>query len=109
MKAAETIRGIASWAAVLAAFQFLPAAAGVTIENDAFRLVLADAGFATSLVCKETGEECLAAGVRMPFCTPVSLIISYTDAMISLMVYSEMSYSLPSNSTCLMTGRPSAL
>ena len=69
MKAAETMRGIASWAAVLAAFQFLPAAAGVTIENDAFRLVLADAGFATSLVCKETGEECLAAGVRMPFCT----------------------------------------
>ena len=32
---------------------------------------------------------------RMPSLTPVSSIMSYTDAMISLIVYSEMSYSLP--------------
>ena len=44
-------------------------AADVIIENEAFRLTLAEAGYAKSLVCKETGEECLAKGVKMPFCT----------------------------------------
>ena len=41
----------------------------MVIENGAFRLTLAEAGYATSLVAKETGEECLAKGVKMPFCT----------------------------------------
>ncbi len=43
------------------------AVADVTIENDAFRLVIDDAAFAKSLVCRQTGEECLASGVRIPF------------------------------------------
>ena len=55
--------------AILAGLCCIRAAADVTIENKSFRLVLSDAGCATSLVSKETGEECLAKGVKMPFCT----------------------------------------
>ena len=56
-------------AAVLAGFVCLRGTAEVVVENESLRLVLADAGYATSLVCKETGEECLAKGMKMPFCT----------------------------------------
>ena len=43
------------------------AAGDVTVENAAFRLVLAEEGFAKSLIVKATGDECLATGVRIPF------------------------------------------
>ena len=46
---------------------------------------------------------------RMPSCTPVSSIMSYTEAMISLIVYSDTSYCLPPYSLCVMNGSPSAL
>ena len=55
--------------AIFAGMCCVRAAADVMIENESFRLVLSDAGCATSLVSKETGEECLAKGVKMPFCT----------------------------------------
>ena len=58
-----------AYVAAVAVLGAMLAAADVTIENEAFRLTLAEAGYATSLVCKETGEECLATGVKMPFCT----------------------------------------
>ena len=53
--------------AIFAGMCCVRAAADVMIENESFRLVLSDAGCATSLVSKETGEECLAKGVKMPF------------------------------------------
>ena len=49
---------------------FLPSEAArpdVTVENPAFRLVLSGDGYAKSLVDKASGDECLAAGVRVPF------------------------------------------
>ena len=45
--------------------------AEITLENEAFRLVLADSGEAKSLVVKETNVECLMPGVRVPFVTIV--------------------------------------
>ena len=39
----------------------------VTVENASFRLVLSGDGYAKSLVDKASGDECLAAGVRVPF------------------------------------------
>jgi len=47
----------------------LNAAEDVVIENAAFRLVVGADARARSLVVKETGEECLAPGVRMPIAT----------------------------------------
>ena len=45
--------------------------ADITLENEAFRLVLADSGEAKSLVVKATNVECLMPGVRVPFVTIV--------------------------------------
>ena len=53
----------------VAALRLVPVFADVVIENEAFRLVLDDAAYAKSLVCRQTGEECLMPGVRLPFCT----------------------------------------
>ena len=60
---------VVSRLALLAGVWCAQADADIVIENGAFRLSLSEAGHATSLVSKETGEECLAKGVRMPFCT----------------------------------------
>ena len=46
---------------------------------------------------------------RMPSRTPVRSIWSYTEAMISLIVYSLMRQVLPSNSRSVMKGSPRAL
>ena len=55
-------------AVVLCATQLL-AAADVVVESRRLRLVLSSDGYAKSLVAKETGEECLMPGVRLPFAT----------------------------------------
>ena len=39
---------------------------GIILENDGFRLVIADDCTAQSLICKTTDEECLAEGVSLP-------------------------------------------
>jgi len=44
-------------------------AAEIVVECHDFRLVLDPAGCATSLVVRASGEECLAAGARIPFAT----------------------------------------
>ena len=46
---------------------------------------------------------------RMPSRLPVASIASYTAAMISLIVYSDTSYSTPSYVFFAMNGKPSAL
>lgn len=43
--------------------------ADVVVENADCRLVLSERGYATSLVEKSTGEECLVAGAKVPFAT----------------------------------------
>ena len=50
--------------------------------------------------CSITGArvsdtQLISSRKRMPSCTPVSSIRSYTAAMISLMVYSDTSHSMP--------------
>ena len=45
----------------------------------------------------------------MPSRLPVASIASYTAAMISLIVYSDTSYSTPSYVFFAMNGKPSAL
>ena len=55
--------------AVLCAAQLLAEATDVVVESRRLRLVLSSDGYAKSLVAKETGEECLMLGVRLPFAT----------------------------------------
>ena len=47
--------------------------AEIILENSAFRLVIADDCTAKSLVCKATGEECLAPEVSLPLFTVTQL------------------------------------
>ena len=56
-------------AAALCAAQLLAEATDVVVESRRLRLVLSSDGYAKSLVAKETGEECLMPGVRLPFAT----------------------------------------
>ena len=62
------MRRVLAVAAVLCATQLL-AATDVVVESRRLRLVLSSDGYAKSLVAKETGEECLMPGVRLPFAT----------------------------------------
>lgn len=41
----------------------------IVVENDAMRLTLSEEGYATSLVVKENGRECLKKGIRQPLCS----------------------------------------
>ena len=53
--------------------------------------------------------QLISSRKRMPSFLPVASMVSYTEAMISLMVYSETWYSLPSKTFFSMKGRPRAL
>ena len=53
--------------------------------------------------------QLISSRKRMPSFLPVASIVSYTEAMISLMVYSETWYSLRLKTFFSMKGRPRAL
>ena len=53
--------------------------------------------------------QLISSRKSMPCLTPVVSIRSYTEAMISLMVYSVISHSVPPYTLRLMNGSPIAL
>jgi len=47
----------------------LGSARDIVIENEAMKLILSSDGYAKSLVCKSTGDECLVQDAELPLCS----------------------------------------
>ena len=66
-------------------------------------------GLIVGLLFMISETQLISSKKRIPCLSPVFSMVSYTVAIISLMVYSETSYSTPPKFLRMMKGRPSAL